>query len=382
MERSERIGTTVSAAGHASLVAWALFGGIFFRPEPLPEPVSMTVGTISSSEFDALAAASPKAVTEAPVVPAAPPDTAEPQPAAQTEPPPDTLPTEPQAEPLPDAAPDVTDLAPPATEVTDAPPTEPVPPVTEPSVATMQIVNTKPKPRPAPRVAPVPADQPAPDAQVAEQVVQETTQAPTDQPLDQPIQDAAAPQEAGEVLQTEENRDQTEFASSAPLTASRPKSRPEKPAPAVETQVAAAPDAPAEDTSAAVNDALEQALAGEASETPAAGEGTAANGPPMTSGEKDALRVAVQRCWNQGAISTDATRVVLTVRVQMSPDGRPGKMELVSSEGGDDTATQIAYRTARSAISRCTNNGYPLPPDKYERWKVIDMIFDNQEGVR
>ena len=57
MDRSERIGTTVSAAGHASLVAVALFGGIFFPPDERAPVASMQVSTVSASEYDALMAA-------------------------------------------------------------------------------------------------------------------------------------------------------------------------------------------------------------------------------------------------------------------------------------------------------------------------------------
>ncbi len=379
MERAERIGKTVSAAGHASLVAWALFGGIFFRHDT-PPPRSMSVSTVSASEFDAMMAAAPKAVTKAPVKPAAPPDVKTETPLPQAEAKPELPVAEPQAQTTPDAPPDVTALTPPATVAEDQAPDQPVVPV--PDTPTLQVVTSRPKPKPAPVVAPVPNEAPAPDAQVSEEVAQAAEQVPAETPVEEkPPVEAAAPQETGQVLQTEENKDVTEISSSP-----RPKLRPSKPKPA-EQQVAAAEPAPAAvpdkpTDEAAVAAALEQAMAGEASDTPAAGAGTAANGPPLTFGEKDALRADVQRCWNQGAISTDATRVVVTVRVQMAADGRPAGMEMLSATGGDDTATMIAYRTARSAIQRCAGNGYRLPAEKYSQWKVIDMVFNNKGAVR
>lgn len=384
MDRSERIGTTVSAAGHASLIAVALFGGIFFPPDERPPVASMQVSTVSASEYDALMAAAPKAVTDAPPQPSAPPETAEPVPEAATEAPPETEQPVPEEQVPPDAAPDVAEITPPEPVVTDAPPDALTQPATD--QPELQVVTPDAQPQAAPVVAPVPNDAPAPDAAVSEEVTAAAEPVPADEPLvEKPPVEEAAPAETGQVLQTEENQDQLAVASSP-----RPRSRPAKPQPAAEpapeepvpavTETVAAEDPPQED--AAVAAALEEALAGEASDTPTAGAGEAANGPPMTSGEKDALRVAVQRCWNQGAISTDATRVVVTVRVQMAPDGTPTGMEMLSAEGGDDNATKVAYRTARSAISRCAGAGYPLPADKYERWKVIDMIFDNKEGVR
>src|SRR5690606_22191810 len=148
---------------------------------------------------------------------------------------------------------------------------------------------------------------------------------PSAEPLPEPIEEAAAPPEAGEVLETEENRDPEEVASAAPIASARPKARPEKPAApaapaAPETETETASTAPetegASDT--AVADALAEALAGEASDEPAPGTGTAASGPPLTSGEKDALVVAVKQCWNVGSLSTDALRTVVTVGVTMA----------------------------------------------------------------
>jgi hypothetical protein len=219
-----------------------------------------------------------------------------------------------------------------------------------------------------------------PDAPPADTVVTDTTEVPSDQPVpDTPPDAAAAPPESGEVVRTEDNKDQTEVASGAPVTSGRPKSRPEKkPEPAVEQTAAAepAPDAPAD--TAAVNDALQEALAGEASETPAAGSGTAASGPPMTSGEKDALVVAVKQCWNVGALSTDALRTVVTVGVSMGPDGKPdgGSIRMLGSEGGDETAAQQAFEAGRRAILRCAGDGYALPPEKYEQWREVEIVFN------
>src|SRR5690606_34420950 len=126
----------------------------------------------------------------------------------------------------------------------------------------------------------------------------------------------------------------------------------------------------------AVADALAEALAGAASEDPAPGTGTAASGPPMTGGEKDALRIAVQSCWTLGAVSTEAMRTVVTVRVDMNIDGTPvvESIRMTSHEGGSDQSAQVMFRAARSAIVRCTKSGYPLPPEKYDHWKDIEMV--------
>ena len=129
-------------------------------------------------------------------------------------------------------------------------------------------------------------------------------------------------------------------------------------------------------------DALAAELAGAASDTPAAGTGDAASGPPLTFGELDAMKVSVNKCWNFGAVSTDATRAEITVTVSFSPDGRPTAVDLIDSKGASDAAIKTAFDAARRAILRCGAKGYPLPPEKYETWKQIDMTFSNSKGVR
>ena len=81
------------------------------------------------------------------------------------------------------------------------------------------------------------------------------------------------------------------------------------------------PETPADQASDPIADAIASAVAEAAALTE--GQASAPSGPPMTLGEKDALRVAVKQCWNVGALSTDALRVTVTVLVEMQQNGRP-----------------------------------------------------------
>ncbi|MGB7261688.1 MAG: hypothetical protein WBC68_06420, partial [Albidovulum sp.] len=186
-------------------------------------------------------------------------------------------------------------------------------------------------------------------------------------------------------VKTEENKDVTETASAAPTTSPRPKARPEKPEPApVETSATeVTPATPEPQPEDAVAQALAEALAGEASDTPAPGTGTAPTGPPMTGGEKDALVIAVKQCWNVGALSTEALRTVVTIGVSMDPSGLPinSSIRMIGAEGGNDVAANQAYEAGRRAIIRCAKNGYPLPAEKYEQWREVEIVF-NPEKMR
>ncbi|MDI3336516.1 hypothetical protein QKW60_08870 [Defluviimonas aestuarii] len=387
MERSERTGLIASGAAHLGAILWLILGGIFFSHD-LPPPVETAEVTLmSEAEFAALSAAAPTAPTETEPAPSLP----EPAPVEET-------PPAPEPEPEPEIVPEVTEPTPPEPVVEEMPPTPPTPPTEVP--LDTQLPEPQPDPKAAPRVAPDPTDAPDEPADVAPEAVSETTPEPTEEPLPEEPAEAAAPPDSGQVLETEANKEQTELASAAPLTSPRPKPRPEKkpdpepapepepvaePAPEPEPEPEPAPEpepeaAPAED---AVADALAEALAGAASEEPSPGTGTAPSGPPLTGGEKDGFLRQISQCWNLGALSTDAMATKVTLAFSMTPEGLPvdGSIRLAGFEGGSEAAAQQAYEAARRALIRCKGQGYDLPPEKYEQWREIELVF-NPENMR
>ena len=373
------IGHYISGVGHAGFIAALLFGGF----APTPEPFDVTeVTMITGAEFDrALEGARPPQTATDVTTPETP-DAGQsdaPAPTQQDRPPRVTRPAEtppPQAETPPPPPP------PPAeAEVTDQPPVI-APPPQEQAVLAPQT-SDRPVPRPVPRVAPQAVEQPdpetRPDEQLREQVVPDT--APTTTP--QQPQEATAPEEATTEVVTEA----TEPPSRAPTTSLRPKTRPNRPAPTPKpTPTQQADNAPATDQSA-VNDALAAALAGGSatSSTPSTttGNGGAPSGPPMTSGDMNALRVSVQRCWNVGSLSAEAMRTSVTVLVEMGRDSKPviSSIQRLSFQGGNESSARQAYEAARRAIIRCGNDGFDLPPEKYDRWRELELVF-NPEKMR
>ena len=67
----------------------------------------------------------------------------------------------------------------------------------------------------------------------------------------------------------------------------------------------------------------------------------------------------------------------------MAETGVPdtGSIRLVSSTGGSDASTRQAFEAARRAIIRCGTRGFPLPVEKYDSWRDIEMTF-NPEGMQ
>jgi hypothetical protein len=243
------------------------------------------------------------------------------------------------------------------------------------------------KPQDAPRVAPVPAETPEPDAEVAEMA---TPAVSPDAAPDAQVVEEDKPEAAPEAATTQiitEAVETTDKPSLAPTSSARPRTKPpartaetpETDAPAAAAEAEASP-APEEDS---IADAVAAAVS-EADAEPAGNNGTVENaGPPMTDGEKDALRVAVQACWNVGSLSSDALLTTVTVAVTVAQDGIPdvASIEMIGFEGGTEASARQAYEAARRAIIRCGAKGFQLPPDKYEQWRNIEMEF-NPERMR
>ncbi|MEM6939641.1 MAG: energy transducer TonB [Pseudomonadota bacterium] len=318
-------GHILSGAGHLGLIGWLMWGGVFAAE---PEPVAITeVSLISLADLDALRAA------VVPPVPAAP-DPVE-TPAALPSPPPEI------ADTLPDAAEPIGDLAVLAPEV-----------------------SADPAPPPIDRVAPQPAALPDPEATPDPDEQEAVAPEPSTAPAQSDPQEATAPEAAVPEIVTEASR--------APARSSRPPGQ--RPA-APEPQVADVPTPVAEAPQAAdpVSDDDVLAALRDAQESPAA-----PSGPPLSSGERDALRVAVAQCWNVGSLSSEAMQTTVVIGVRMTQSGTPvmESIRMLSAAGGSDGAARRVFDSARRAIIRCGSGGFDLPQEKFSQWQNIEMTFD------
>ncbi len=91
---------------------------------------------------------------------------------------------------------------------------------------------------------------------------------------------------------------------------------------------------------------------------------------------------AIARKWNLGASSTDAMSSTVVIRVSFSQDGTPVDFQLIESDGPSQSGIDRLYETARRAVNRAyQDGGLPLPADKFETWRVLDLVFD-ANGMR
>ena len=352
-------GTRVSAALHAGLILWVIVGDVLWPFDTSSAPEVANVSLMSEADFAALQASAPKSD--------------QPSEAEATPPPPrpaEAAPAEAPAEELPADLPIATEAQP-----EEAPP--PVAPIAEvEQPIPVPPSETPPAPRPMDRVAATPVDEQPDTPDVADQATPEVSdQAPPDAEVLPTEEPAAAPQEAAPVVVTEADPAPEDAPQLAPTTSIRPKSRPAPPA-----------ETPPEDADAeAIAAALAEATADDAPEPAAADTGATPNipeGPPMSGGEIEGLRIAINRCWVTSTLSTEAMNTTVTLRVEMGQDGKPTSIEMTSFEGGSEAAAQRAYEAGRRAVMRCAGaNGYDLPPEKYGQWNVLNLIFD-PNGMR
>lgn len=368
-----RKGYVISGAGHAVVIGLVLFGG-WFPSDRIPEVSVSEVSVISEAEFASLAVrgGSPEAETDAPDV-SAPTEDAAPE-APQEDAAPEISEPDPVEVPTPPETPDVEIPEPPteAVVVDTAPPVPAAPSDLDGTTTTPDQLAA-----PAPRVAPVPQVAPAPDVETAPDVVEDTTPDPDALPEEQvEPEDAQAPEAASDRTVTEAEEQQNY----APASSMRPRSRPARPVRVAEPEPD--PEPQTEEPRDATADAIADAVA-EANDEPAEPDQPVRSGPPLTGGEKEALRVAVSSCWNVGSLSTDALATTVVIGVEMEQSGKPisSSIKLVSSSGGSQSGAQQAFEAARRAIIRCGARGFPLPVEKYGEWRDIEMTF-NPEGMQ
>ena len=384
-----RVGYYISGAGHLVAILVLLFGGLL-TGERFAEPVSISeVSVVSEEEFAALAlpGGAPETQTDAPdvtspeteVAPEAPaedsaPDVSSPEPVEVPEVP-ETPPAEVPDMPVPDAV--IVDSAPPI----------PAPPAEQDGTSLEQDAVAA----PAPRVAPVPQVAPPPEAEVAPDVAEDV--APDEQlPPEEVVEEEtpAAPEAASDRIVTEAEEEQEYAPASSrrprtrppvPVRTAEPETPPETPAEPVEQPVEQATETP--ESADPLADAIADAVSEANSQPEAPAEQPTRSGPPLTGGEKDALRVAVGNCWNVGSLSTEALGTTVIVGVEMEQSGKPigSSIRLVSFSGGSQSGAQQAFEAARRAIIRCGARGFPLPVEKFAEWREIEMTF-NPEGMQ
>ena len=374
-----RTGTAISAAGHASLIALALFGMPWLSKPDAP-PIRVTnVSFVPEADFEA-ARATAEDVERIPDAPPARPAPPRPEVLPEPAPPPAAERPEPAPEPAPAAA-QVATVAPPfnpEAPLTPAPEGVTLAPLSPAPLAAV----TPPRPRPVERVV-AEAEAEPPAAEPAPVVEPEPDPAPAPQVEPAPVVEAP-PAPAGQVAAAAPPRPRPAALDRPALprrvAAAEPepqRSEPQRPVrPAAERPATPRPQA---------TPATPATPPGTTPATPASPAGGAPAtslpvGPPMTGAEKDGLKLAVQRCWNVPAGLRDAQQLKVTIGAELTAQGEiiSSSIRLLEPSSPPDGRFRQAFEAGRRALLRC--GPYALPREKYAQWRNIEVVF-NPEGM-
>jgi hypothetical protein len=89
-------------------------------------------------------------------------------------------------------------------------------------------------------------------------------------------------------------------------------------------------------------------------------------------------------CWAVDSLSPSARATVVTIAVEMTPEGLPRAetIRLLRAHGDGEAAdVQQAFEAARRAILRCAEDGYALPAELHPLWREVEMTFDANEHL-
>lgn len=102
---------------------------------------------------------------------------------------------------------------------------------------------------------------------------------------------------------------------------------------------------------------------------------------PLTMSEKDAIRNQIAKCWSPPIGAKDAENLAAQLRVTYEKDGSLINVYLAAGQQAryqTDSFFRSAVDSAMRAVRACT----PLqgmPPDKYQRWKDVELTFDPRD---
>ncbi len=98
----------------------------------------------------------------------------------------------------------------------------------------------------------------------------------------------------------------------------------------------------------------------------------------VTTSEIDAIRHAIERCWNIPAGARDAENLIVTIRVWVNPDGRVREARLDRDQArlGADGHFRAAAESAMRAVLNPSCQPLPIPPKKYDQFRELVLDFN------
>lgn len=238
---------------------------------------------------------------------------------------------------------------------------EPAPPPPEP--------EPEPKPEPEPEPAPEPEPEPKPEPEPEKKAEPEPKPEPKPEPAPKVVtstppkkpKEPAKPKEEPEFEVSSVLKTLEDIKKKQPPPEETEKKREKKPEPA-------APKQPSEDFA----ERMRQALANKQSQNfdPSA---------KVTVSEIDAVKRQLRRCWNPPPGGKDAEDMVISIELQMNPDGSVRRADIADKSRMSDPYFRASAEAGLRAVLNPRCNPLKLPPEKYRQWQEITINFDPKE---
>lgn len=104
---------------------------------------------------------------------------------------------------------------------------------------------------------------------------------------------------------------------------------------------------------------------------------TAARSLPMTLSEIEAVRRQIQPCWNFPAGAQDAGSLRVLIRIWLNRDGSVRDAKVMDrARLAGNAKLQAAADAGLRAVNNPRCSPLRLPPEKFDRWKVLTIDFD------
>ena len=270
-------------------------------------------------------------------------------------------------------------------EIADEPsaPVEEVEPEPEPAPAPIPEAAPEPEPEPEPVAEPEPEPVPEPEPEVLAALDPEPVIEP--EPIIEPEPEPAPPPEP--VVEPEpEPTPKAPEAKPEPPPAPEPPpvplAKPERPKkPSFDTllqsltdeEPAEAPPPPKKAEEPSFDDMLAN-IAGVDDQPPPDAAAPAPLTGPLRRTITDAIKQKVERNWSVPAGVLDAGELVVTLRIQLGPDGSVRRVEIVDADGGANYRT-MAESGRRAVLKASPFDALTRYVDRYEGWRDITMTF-------
>jgi TonB family protein len=366
-----RASVTSSAIIHAVVIGWGLLSFSTPTPMDMANSESMPIDIVSdTSQLQKGDKKAPKAEKPAPKPTQKPQTIPDAQNVGDSE-------TDVETKPTPETKPKPVEAAE-APKPSDTPVAKPDP-----------LPEPKPEVKPEPKPIPVPATEvktdPAPKEEVkpdpVAQAINETKSEPAPKEEAKPTPMPPVDKPAEEAFKLPDTVAKPEAKPTPPAqTAKTPdrKEVQEKPKPTQTASIASKEkDTIADEVAALLN--KQKASSGGAkrsSDQASLGANKATGGSTLSQSEMDALKGAIQKCWNVPAGAEDAEGLKVTVKMKLSQSGEvEGSPEVTGS--GNSPVQRAAIDSARRAVMRCAP--YTIPQDKYDTWSSVTVNFDPRD---